>query len=163
MLKALSHLVATLNNLVYEASSSNRYATFFYSEYDPVTLQLSFVNAGHNPPVILRFSEPGYQIFRLDAGGPPVGLLPNSQFEGGVFALEPGDRMVLFTDGISESMNKDDEEWGEENLIAVAQSTCSPTEETVNRIMSAAHAFADGAPQHDDMTVVALHVSLASE
>ena len=161
--QTLSHLVETLNNLVYEASSSNRYATFFYSEYDPVTLQLSFVNAGHNPPVILRSSGCGSQIFRLDAGGPPVGLLPNSQFEGSVFALKPGDRMVLFTDGISESMNKDDEEWGEENLIAAAQATCSLAEETVNRIMAAAQAFAGGAPQHDDMTVVALHVFLASE
>ena len=156
--ETLQHLVGTVNSLVYEASSSNRYATFFYSEFDPVTLQLSFVNAGHNPPVIVRSSGSHCQVFRLTAGGPPVGLLPNAQYEGGVFALKPGDRMVLFTDGISESMNKDDEEWGEENLIAVAQGTCSPAQEIVNRIMSAAQAFADDAPQHDDMTVVALRV-----
>lgn len=99
-----------MNNLLYEASSVNRYATFFYSEFDPITLQLSFVNAGHNPPVILRSSESNCQLFRLNAGGPPVGLLPNAQYEGDIFALQPGDRIVLFTDGISESMNKDDEE-----------------------------------------------------
>jgi sigma-B regulation protein RsbU (phosphoserine phosphatase) len=156
--ETLPHLVSTVNNLVYQASSLNRYATFFYSEFDPVTLQLSFVNAGHNPPVILRSSESDCQIFRLSAGGPPVGLLPNTQYEGGVFALKPGDRIVLFTDGISESMNKDDEEWGEENLIAVARCTCSAARETVDRIMSAAQAFAEDAPQHDDMTVVALQV-----
>ncbi len=156
--ETLPHLVGTVNNLVYQASSVNRYATFFYSEFDPVTLQLAFVNAGHNAPVILRSSESDHQLFRLSAGGPPVGLFPNAQYEGGVFALQSGDRIVLFTDGISESMNKDDEEWGEENLIAVAQGTCSPAEETVNRIMSAAQAFAEDAPQHDDMTVVALHV-----
>jgi len=156
--ESLPHLVETLNSLIYEASSANRYATFFYGEFDPVSLRLSFVNAGHNPPVILRSSESGFELFRLSAGGPPVGLLPNTQYEGGVFALQPGDRIVLFTDGISESMNKDDEEWGEENLIAVAQRAWSPVVETVDRIMSAAQAFADDAPQHDDMTVVALQV-----
>lgn len=156
--ETLPHLIGTVNNLICEASSVNRYATFFYSEFDPVTLQLSFVNAGHNPPVILRSSESDCQLFRLNAGGPPIGLFPNAQYEGGIFALQPGDRIVLFTDGISESMNKDDEEWGEENLIAVAQCTCSTAGEAVSRIMSAAQAFAEDAPQHDDMTVVALQV-----
>ena len=156
--ETIPHLIRTMNNLLYEASSVNRYATFFYSEFDPITSRLSYVNAGHNAPVILRSSESGCQLFRLDAGGPPVGLLPNAQYEGDIFALQPGDRIVLFTDGISESMNKDDEEWGEENLIAVAQSVCSNAEEVVNRVMSAAQAFAGDAPQHDDMTVVALQV-----
>lgn len=55
-------------------------------------------------------------------------------------------------------MNKDDEEWGEENLIAVAQNTRSPAQEMVSQIMSAAQAFAGQAPQHDDMTVVAIHM-----
>ena len=156
--QGLSHLMETVNKLVYEASSVNRYATFFYSEFDPVTLQFSFVNAGHNPPVVLRFSESAAQLFRLSAGGPPVGLLPQALYEGGVFALQPGDRVVLFTDGISESMNKDDQEWGEEALIAVAECSCSRANETVDRIMSAAQAFAEDAPQHDDMTVVVLQV-----
>ncbi len=156
--ETLPHLVGTVNSLVHQASSVNRYATFFYSEFDPATLQLSFVNAGHNPPVILRSSESGCQLSRLNAGGPPVGLLPHVQYEGGVFALQPGDRIVLFTDGISESMNKDDEEWGEENLIAVAQCACLSAEQTVHRVMSAAQAFAENTPQHDDMTVVALRV-----
>ncbi len=156
--ETLPHLVGTMNNLVHQASSVNRYATFFYSEFDPVTLRLSFVNAGHNAPVILRATESGLESFRLSAGGPPVGLLPNAQYEGGVFALQPGDRVVLFTDGISESMNKEDEEWGEENLIAVVQGVCSPAEEVVNCVMSAAQAFAGQAPQHDDMTVVAMQV-----
>jgi phosphoserine phosphatase RsbU/P len=156
--ETLPRLIGTVSNLVYEASSANRYATFFYSEFDPATLQLSFVNAGHNPPVIVRSAESDFQVFRLTAGGPPIGLLPNAPYEGGIFLLKPGDRIVLFTDGISESMNKDDEEWGEENLIDVAKCRCSTAGETVHRIMSAAQAFAGDAPQHDDMTVVALQV-----
>ncbi len=87
-----------------------------------------------------------------------MGLLPNVEYEGGVFALRPGDRMVLFTDGISESMNKDEEEWGEDNLIAAARCDSFLAKEMVDRIMSAAQTFAGDAPQHDDMTVVALHV-----
>ena len=155
----LPQLVETLNNLVYEASSVNRYATFFYSEFDPGTRQLSFVNAGHNPPLILRSSESDVDVFRLPAGGPPVDYFRTRNTRGGVFPLEPGDRIVLFTDGISESMNKDDEEWGEENLIAVAKCIWSPADEMVKRIMSAAQAFAKDTPQYDDMTVVALQVS----
>ena len=83
------------------------------------------------------------------------------QYEGGVFPLQPGDRIVLFTDGISESMNQEDEEWREENLIAVAQGACSRAEETVNRVMSAAQAFAEDGPQHDGMMVVALQILTA--
>lgn len=155
----LTELIRRVNNLIYGASSVNRYATFFYAEYDPQNWQFSYVNAGHNPPLILRRSNPGCQLFRLDTGGPPVGLLPNSLYKEGSFALEPGDLLVLFTDGISESMTGDDEEWGEERLIDLAK-TCdgmSATEVT-NRIMTAAQTFAAGAAQHDDMTVVALRV-----
>ncbi|MBV9405614.1 MAG: SpoIIE family protein phosphatase [Acidobacteriaceae bacterium] len=155
----LAELIERVNRLVYGASSLNRYATFFYAEYDPRNRQLSYVNAGHNAPVILRRSNPGCQLFRLDAGGPPVGLLPQSSYEQGGFALEPGDLLVLFTDGISESMNSSDEEWGEERMIDLAK-TCDAVSalETMNRIMTAAQSFAAGAPQHDDMTVVVLRV-----
>ena len=148
--QTLPQLIGTVNNLLYQASSVNRYATFFYGEFDPVTLQLSFVNAGHNPPVVLRSSINGDRVFRLEAGGPPVGLLPSAQYEGGVFVLERGDQVVLFTDGISESMNKEDDEWGEEALIAEAQRGCGLAESTVNRVMLAAQSFAAGAPQHDE-------------
>jgi phosphoserine phosphatase RsbU/P len=159
----LRELIQRVNNLVYGASTVNRYATFFYAEYDPRDRQLSFVNAGHNPPLILRRANPGCHLFRLDAGGPPVGLLPNSSYEQSSFALEPADLIVLFTDGISESMNNQDEEWGEERLIDLAK-TCVdvPAVETMNRIMTAAQNFAAGAPQHDDMTVVVLRVVIAN-
>jgi sigma-B regulation protein RsbU (phosphoserine phosphatase) len=76
-----------------------------------------------------------------------------------VFAHEPEDLVVLFTDGVSESMNARDEEWGEERLIELAKGChgLSPVE-AVTRILAAAQMFAGGAPQHDDMTVVVLRV-----
>ncbi len=155
----LTELIERVNSLVYGASSVNRYATFFYAEYDPRNRQISYVNAGHNPPVVLRGSNSACQIFRWEAGGPPVGLLPNARYEQVSFTLEPDDILVLFTDGISESMNGNDEEWSEERLIDLAK-TCDglPATAIMDRIMTAAQAFAQGAPQHDDMTVVALRV-----
>ncbi len=155
----LTELMARVNHLVYGASTINRYATFFYAEYDPQNLRFSYVNAGHNPPAVLRRSKPDDQVFRLEAGGPPVGLLPHTRYEQGSFSLEREDLLVLFTDGISESMTSDDEEWGEERLIELAK-TCYglPAVEAMNRIMTAAQSFAAGAPQHDDMTVVVLRV-----
>ncbi len=153
----MPELITRVSNLVYGASSASRYATFFYAEYQPQTHQLSYVNAGHNAPFVLRG---GQEVYRLDSGGGPViGLFPNCKFESGLFVIKPGDLMVLFTDGISESMNNDDEEWGEEGLIEFAK-TCDglAAKEAMNRIMTAAQAFAAGAPQHDDMTVVVLRV-----
>jgi len=155
----MAELIKRVSNLVYGASSVNRYATFFYAEYEPRSRRLMYVNAGHNPPFILRQSSNGRQVYRLEPGGPPVGLLPGSSYEQGSVPLEPGDLVVLFTDGISESMNSSNEEWGEERLIDLAK-TCADLSalEAMNRIMAAAQTFATGAPQYDDMTVVILRV-----
>jgi sigma-B regulation protein RsbU (phosphoserine phosphatase) len=156
LLDDLAELMERVNSLVYEASSASRYATLFYAEYDPGTRQLSYVNAGHNPPVVLRESGAGCQVFRLETGGPVIGLGRHG-YQQGCFSLEPGDLGVLFTDGVSESMNAQDEEWGEDRLIDFAI-TCNglPAREAMTRILSAAEAFAGGASQHDDMTLVVL-------
>jgi sigma-B regulation protein RsbU (phosphoserine phosphatase) len=155
----LTELIERVNKLVYGASTANRYATFFYAEYEPRNRQLLFVNAGHNPPMVVRGLNGDSRLFRLEPSGPPVGLLPNSPYEQNAFALQPGDIVVLFTDGISESMNSEDEEWGEERLMEIAKNCYGrPALEIMNRIMDASQAFAAGAPQHDDMTVVALRV-----
>jgi sigma-B regulation protein RsbU (phosphoserine phosphatase) len=155
----LAELMKRVNNLVYKASSANHYATAFYGEYDPRRCQLSYVNAGHNPPAILRKSAAVCQVFRLGTGGPVIGLLQQSSYEQASFPVKPGDMIVLFTDGVSESMNAHNEEWGEDRLIEFAR-TChgAPAFEAMTRILSAAEAFAAGAPQHDDMTLVVLRV-----
>jgi sigma-B regulation protein RsbU (phosphoserine phosphatase) len=154
----LAELMKRVNSLVYEASSANRYATLFYAEYDPQSRRLSYVNAGHNPPVILRKFDGTCQVFRLETGGPVIGLM-HQCFQQDSFLLQPGDLVVLFTDGVSESMNARDEEWGEDRLIEFAK-TCHalPASEAMTRILAAAEAFAAGAPQHDDMTLVLLRV-----
>jgi serine phosphatase RsbU (regulator of sigma subunit) len=108
--------------------------------------------------VILRKTDAGYAVFRLESGGPVIGLL-RERYRQDSFALRAGDMMVLFTDGISESMNARDEDWGEERLIEFAK-TCHglPASEAITRIMAAAEAFAAGVSQHDDMTLVVLRI-----
>ncbi|HEY1807662.1 MAG TPA: PP2C family protein-serine/threonine phosphatase [Acidobacteriaceae bacterium] len=146
-------LMHKVNKLVYEASASNRYATFFFAAYDPATRRLDCVNAGHNPPVVLR----GGQVIRLEADGPVVGLLPFAPYTEQSLTLEPGDLLVLYTDGISEAMTHADEEWGEERMIAAALKVREKSADEVLRAMFAeADAFTAGAPQHDDMTLLVL-------
>src|SRR5580700_11665665 len=152
-------LMERVNDLVYQASASNRFATLFYAQYYPASRRLSYVNAGHNPPLVLRNCAGSCQVLRLESGGPVIGLLPH-RYQRGVFSLEAADLVVLFTDGISESMNPSYEEWGEERLIEFAK-TCHGLAalEATRRILAAAQAFAAGAPQHDDMTLVVLRVA----
>lgn len=146
-------LMHKVNQLVYEASASNRYATFFFASYDPETRRLDCVNAGHNPPVILR----GEETIRLEAGGPVVGLLPFAPYVEQAVVLEPGDMLILYTDGISEAMTIQEEEWGEERMIAAARAAKGDSaEDVLETIFSAADAFTVGAPQHDDMTLMVL-------
>jgi sigma-B regulation protein RsbU (phosphoserine phosphatase) len=151
----LALLMESVNRLVFDASPSNRYATFFYAEYEAGPRRLRYVNAGHNPPMLFRSEE----LLRLETGGPVVGMFRGACYEEAEIQLESGDAIVMFTDGISESMNAADDEWGEEELaLAARESLERPAAETIARIMQAADRFAAGAPQHDDMTLVVMKV-----
>jgi sigma-B regulation protein RsbU (phosphoserine phosphatase) len=153
----LAAAVANINRLVYEASSSNRYATFFYGQYDPAELKFTYVNAGHNSPMLFRAASD--TILRLEPGGTVVGLLEGACYEQGSVFLSPGDVLVAYTDGISEAMDLDDEEWDEERLIeCVRASKAASAQELLDDIFAAATKFAGAAPQHDDMTLVVLRV-----
>ena len=105
-----------INSLVYEASTSNRYATFFYAQYEPATRKLLYVNAGHNPPFLIRQAA---KIIKLEEGGAVVGMLPSMlvNYEQGEIMLQKGDLIVGFTDGISEAMNPEEEEWSEDSML----------------------------------------------
>jgi sigma-B regulation protein RsbU (phosphoserine phosphatase) len=148
----LAAMMANLNQLVYESSAANRYATFFYGQYDAPTGVLRYVNAGHNAPMV--FKESG-AVVRLDVGGPVVGLIAGCTYQQGSVTLEAHDILVAFTDGVSEAMNVDMNEWGEEQLMATTQRSRSLSPRgLIDRIIEQADAFVAGAPQHDDMTVI---------
>lgn len=158
MTEDLAALVSNVNRLVYEASSANRYATFFYGQYNPALRRLTYVNAGHNPPMLFHRAEGEWELFRLETGGTVVGLLENFPYVQGTVTIAPGDIFVAFTDGISEAMNHADDEWGEGRLIeTIRDCTGLSPSEIIARVMRAADAFVAGAKQHDDMTLVVLH------
>ncbi|WP_433968235.1 SpoIIE family protein phosphatase [Tunturiibacter gelidiferens] len=152
----LAALISNVNKIVYESSTTNRYATFFYAEYDPVNHLLTYVNAGHNPPYVLR----GAETIALEPTGTVVGLLPDAEYSQAALQLHPGDVLLAFTDGISEAMNHDEEEWGEDNMLASARQLlnrpdCTTTaDQLLTCIFDAADRFTAGAAQHDDMTLL---------
>lgn len=148
----LAELMATVNALVHDATPDNRYATLFVGRYEPTSRRLVYVNGGHNAPMVLRS---GGGVDRLRATGRVVGLMEESRFTEAETKLAPGDLLCGFSDGISEAMTRDDEEFGEDRLLAAIRACDGlPSREVIERIFAAADAFTAGAPQHDDMTVV---------
>jgi sigma-B regulation protein RsbU (phosphoserine phosphatase) len=155
----LADVMVTLNRLVYDSSSANRYATFFYAQYDAPTRGLEYVNAGHNPPLIFRTWGDRQDILRLETGGPVIGLMPDCCYRQGRVTLEEGDVLVLFTDGITEAMNGDGEEWGEERLTQViGANRALPARDLIDRITRTSDDFVGGAAQYDDMTLITARV-----
>lgn len=155
----LAAAVANVNRLVFEASADNRYATFFYGQYDPTTRTFDYVNAGHNPPMLFHRANGQWSVTRLEVGGTVVGLLETYPYEQGSVPLAAGDVLVAYTDGISEAMNSTDEEWGEDRMMDTIKGCDRSAAQTILRsIFTAADAFVAGAKQHDDMTLVILRI-----
>lgn len=155
----LAALMSQVNKLLYEASTSNRYATFFYGQLDMSLRKLTYVNAGHNPPFLFRR---GADVpVRMETGGPVIGMLPPTivSYSQGEIDIEAGDLIVGFTDGISESMDPQEEEWGEDALQAeILKDVDRSAHQILDRLMDAADIFANGASQHDDMTIVVVKI-----
>jgi sigma-B regulation protein RsbU (phosphoserine phosphatase) len=153
----LAKLMQKVNRLVYEASSSSRYATFFFAILDPHTREFRYVNAGHNPPVLVK--QVSGELRRLEACGPVVGLLPFAVYETGHLVLVPGDLLIAYTDGISEAMTAEDEEWGETRMLeAVPRLPTASAAEVLEKVFRAADEFTAGAEQHDDMTLLIMKI-----
>jgi sigma-B regulation protein RsbU (phosphoserine phosphatase) len=155
----LSRLMSNVNRLVYESSTISRYATFFFAIFNPSDRELKYVNAGHNPPVLLC---QGNGTQRLEAGGPVIGLLRDLTYEEQSVILESGNLLLAYTDGISEAMTLAHEEWGEERMIEAARAARNLEADCiVRKIFEAADTFTNEAPQHDDMTLLVMKVENA--
>jgi sigma-B regulation protein RsbU (phosphoserine phosphatase) len=115
--------------------------------------RLTYCNAGHNPPVIVGKSG----VRRLEVGGPIVGLFEAAKFEEETVLLADGDRLIVFSDGVSEAMSADGEEYGDERIIAVAeqQHTAAPSD-LLKALFADVRAFTKGAAQSDDITALVL-------
>jgi len=150
----LEHMMVELSRRVLESSMPERYTTLILGVYEPAGHRLGIVNAGHVPPVLIR----GGRVARLDAGGYPAGLLADSQYDSSSETVEPGDLLVCVSDGISEAMNPEDEQWGEDAVVDIARDAAgrAGADAVAERLIQGARTFAAGAPQHDDMTVMVL-------
>jgi serine phosphatase RsbU (regulator of sigma subunit) len=147
-----STAVAHINKALCRRGIESRFVTIMLGSVSP-NGRLTYCNGGHNPPMILGQSG----VRRLEAGGPVVGLLAMAPFGQDTVQLDPGDVVVIFSDGVSEAMNTAGEEFGDARLLEVAQAGVKDTVQgLVDRVIAAVRAFAKGAPQSDDITVMIL-------
>jgi sigma-B regulation protein RsbU (phosphoserine phosphatase) len=160
---SLSQLAGRMNEFLYRSTPGNRYATFFYAVLDGGRRALHYVNAGHNPPYLVRATradrvESG-EIHELSTGGPVIGLLPVADFQEAVVDLCPGDTLLAFTDGVTEAHNPDNNEFGEERLKALLGETAHLTAEEIStRLTASLRAWIRDAPQYDDLTLLVMKV-----
>jgi sigma-B regulation protein RsbU (phosphoserine phosphatase) len=143
-----------LNQHVLESSTPNKFITLILCGLDPASGDLTFVNAGHNPGVVVRASG---AIERLGPGGLPLGLLPGVTWRPESMHLDVGDLLCLYSDGITEASSPADEEFGLERLVELlCRSAARPLDEVLAAIDGAVTSFSHGLPQGDDQTVVML-------
>src|SRR5271157_6220898 len=148
-------VLGAVNRQVHASSLADRYATLFYGVFDGTTRTLRYVNAGHNPPMVVRRDG---SIDWLESGGAPVGMFQDWTYEEDEVQLNPGDLVVAYTDGVIEAVDPASQEWGIEGLRkAVAESATQCADEIVRAIFTSMDEFAQGR-QTDDATVVALRV-----
>ena len=148
----LAALAARLNDFVHESSDLNSFITFFYAELDKTTGILRYVNAGHNPAVV--FGRDG-AVRELGGTGLCLGMLPDRLYEVGTAALDPGDVLVAYTDGITESRNAAEAEFGVDGLAeAVRGERDKDAPAILEAVFSRLAEFTAGAEPFDDRTLV---------
>ena len=154
----LAALLKIVNVQAYASSLADRYATVFYGVFDKAMRTLRYVNAGHNPPVVLRNDG---SVHWLEPSGAPVGMFPDSNYQESVLQLNPGDLVIAYTDGVIEATNPGREEWGVQGLLkatAALERRCSTSaEEVVELIFTSMDDFSRGC-QADDATLAVLRV-----
>ena len=154
----LAQLVESMNHYACCNSQGGlRFTTAFLGQYQPSSRTLAYINAGHNTPILRRKSG---AIERLDAGGLPLGIVADTPYQSATVTLEPGDWLVIFTDGVVEAVDVHEQEYGEARLISVLQGgTDLAPVRLLSRIMVDLDLFAGNTPQHDDMTCVLVKVT----
>jgi phosphoserine phosphatase RsbU/P len=144
-----------VNRQTHATALADRYVTLFYGVFDAHTRTLHYVNAGHNPPMVIRRDG---SIDWLETGGAPVGIFSDWAYEEGAVQLGSGDLLVAYTDGVTEAMNPAGDQWGVEGLRrAAAESVEQSPDDIVRAIFTAIDEFSRGR-QTDDATVVVMRV-----
>ena len=148
----LAEVVGRLNQFLHRSVEPGRFVTAFLGVLDGRSGRLAYCNAGHNAPLVLHAAGP---VTRLETGGLVLGFLEHSLYETGEIVLQPGERLVLFTDGVTEAADESDEQWGEERLIELlGRTAASPCAGTVARIVAEVRRFEGARGAADDVTLI---------
>ena len=149
---SISEIMGEINQYIFENSPSNKFLTLFYGGLDPITGTLTYSNGGHNAPMFVRRSG---DVERLDKGGLPIGMMQNVAYQEASVGFDPGDVLVIYSDGITESINERDEEFDEERLIEVVKNNLGRSASGIrDRIDEALSRFVGTTAPVDDMTLM---------
>jgi sigma-B regulation protein RsbU (phosphoserine phosphatase) len=147
-----AEVASRVNHYVCERSTPDKYATLFYGIFDP-SGRINYVNAGHNPPMLVKSDG---QVLPLGSENLPIGMFAEAEYKESNMDIACGDTLVMYTDGVTEAANSDDEMYGEERLAEfLASANGQELEQVRDRLLQSVKAFAGGEPQSDDITVVA--------
>ena len=142
------------NKLLYRSTDRQNFATLFYGILDSSNDKFRFSNAGHNPPILINSDK---KVIRLTKGGTVLGFMEDFQFEEDSVNLKKGDVLIIYSDGIDEAFNIDDEEYGEENLLSIIKDILSlDAEQIIENVFESVRSHVQDAPQSDDITMLAL-------
>lgn len=143
-----------VNEIISNDAESDLFVTVFYAHWDPTTSLLSYANGGHNPPLLLKANG---EYSWLRAPGIALGILPEIEIPSNSRKLDPGDTLILYTDGVTEAVNADLDEFGTERLYWTARSIhTEKPQEIISGITSSVHEHTGDTPQFDDIAMVVL-------
>jgi sigma-B regulation protein RsbU (phosphoserine phosphatase) len=149
----MARLMTRLNALIYRSARGRKYVTFFFARYTPSTGVLRYVNAGHNPPYVVTADG----LTELGSTGRPVGILPEATYETRTVELPPGATLFLYTDGLNEAADPDEEEFGNDRLRELFIAAHADDAAAIApRVLEAITTFERGAKATDDKTIVVL-------
>ena len=147
---APSEVCSRLNHHLHQVTDASKFATFFYAEWNRERGSLHYVNAGHNPPILIGSCG----NCRLDAGGFPLGMFECAEFQTGEVTLKPGDLLALYSDGITEATSKRGEEFGEPRLREIISEHSAKTPAEIQALVLEAVRVWSGDEPDDDMTLL---------
>jgi sigma-B regulation protein RsbU (phosphoserine phosphatase) len=148
----ISDVLCRINRFIFHNTGLDKFITFFYGELDIETGVFTYSNAGHNPPMKLDKQK---QMEELNVGGIVLGMMENVSFDTATVRLIPGDALLLYTDGITETMNSAEEEFGESGVLSCfKQSLGQDASQIIERLINEARKFSGSDIQADDMTMV---------
>lgn len=151
---SLSEMTSKINDIIYQNTAADKFITFFWGIIDTSAQKFTYVNAGHNPP----YHEKNGELFELGLGGLILGIMSTFiPYEMGEIDFRPGERLFIFTDGVTEAMNPEGVEFGEENLMTLIKTwKTESSRDFSDRIQGNVQLHAGTAPQSDDITIIAV-------